>query len=829
MQVSDVQDHITHAVISRHDAIECTISENADFFHMLSATLYSNQKLAVIREVLCNANDAHIAAGCTETPIKVSFEEGQMTIQDFGKGIPHDKMGEIYGRYGESTKLNDGNQTGGFGLGSKAPWAYTEQFTVVSTHAGTRTIYNLSKSSAEVSGKPGIIPLINFPSQESGLIVKIPIKADDKHKFISYIHNVVKYGEMNVVLNGGILTTLEFSKAGSPFYLCNDDFFDKYGVFVRYGNVVYPVDLTHEAIVTVRAKVSDLLRNKLGLRSLVLLAEPNTITVTPSRESLSMQTKTIATVKGLLEKFVEEFQTGDRYKQFNLAKLQQFFSDQQATKSKSNTVFFDSEQHFTAFQQRNFAHKTSYTTFEDVAGLLLTRSYPKYGEFRKKHLQLHIEEYKKEVLENKGLITSFSKVFDQSYGRVGEFDGHRWFLDHVVGPIARRIRSSKTMSMDNLVCMNHPHQITAQKYSCRETTRQIAHSRWDKAHPMSVSAFMPYLRNIVVLAFNRQDPVDRTIPFDRVKERFGFAGQGMPFLAYIVPRSKERVEEARKALKSLGVMLIDMTEVHQGEHPKAAAPLIVNAPPPLKADKRPRSMIVKMSAALTRGGSFTSAPLAEKTAQTIDKPEWVYQVSLAAARDGFNRLGGFSEKTSSAIIKLFGDKGGYVSTELQEAKLIAAGAKEVTEYIAPLVADYVKNSKEIAEFLASNMGHCTGVPTNMRRTILSSSFSIYLNCAKFMKSQGLNIVLSEEPKNFLHIFNDISWIPTKYEDSIYAPIRKDLKAIKPKKELITLRDQFMKSVSLEYLDPGDMCKSIESNDSVTSKAALDLLQYALTH
>ena len=87
---------------------------------MLSKSLYTNQKLAVVREVLCNAWDALHFTNKTSVPLLVTLNN-EMIIQDFGLGIPHAEIGPIYGTYGASTKIHDGQQTGGFGLGCKAP------------------------------------------------------------------------------------------------------------------------------------------------------------------------------------------------------------------------------------------------------------------------------------------------------------------------------------------------------------------------------------------------------------------------------------------------------------------------------------------------------------------------------------------------------------------------------------------------------------------------------------------------------------------------------------------------------------------------------------
>ena len=148
MEVSHANNFITHAVISGTAQIDMGISNSAEFFQILSSTLYSDQLLAVVRETTCNAWDAHVESGRTDMPIQITVDSTKVVIRDFGHGIHHDNMGPIYGIYGASTKKNDGLQTGGFGLGCKAPFAYTDHFQVTSNHNGTKTIYSMSKSSA---------------------------------------------------------------------------------------------------------------------------------------------------------------------------------------------------------------------------------------------------------------------------------------------------------------------------------------------------------------------------------------------------------------------------------------------------------------------------------------------------------------------------------------------------------------------------------------------------------------------------------------------------------------------------------------------------------
>jgi hypothetical protein len=136
MQVSQMSDAVTHAVLGKQSSVEMGVSDSAALMHIFSTTLYTYPKLATVREIICNGWDGHITAGCTDIPLQITITDEHIVIRDFGPGIPHEKIGPIYGVFGNSTKREDGTVTGGFGLGSKAPFSYTDNFEVVSYYGG---------------------------------------------------------------------------------------------------------------------------------------------------------------------------------------------------------------------------------------------------------------------------------------------------------------------------------------------------------------------------------------------------------------------------------------------------------------------------------------------------------------------------------------------------------------------------------------------------------------------------------------------------------------------------------------------------------------------
>lgn len=303
MEVSHLTQYDTHAVIGGGKAESFSMSASAEFFTVLSDTMYSNKKLAVVREVMCNAWDSHIVAGKKNVPIQVTITNDEMSIEDFGTGIPNDKIVGVYCVYGASTKAKDDNQTGGFGLGSKAPFAYSAHFTVANSIGGFTTIYAASRGSSETEGRPDFRAMARIPTTGTGIKVTIPLaKPEDAYLFKSLAGIIARNGNMNVVLNGDSIRKLDTTKAEKLGFLAvsprSSLLFDLSNtISVRYGSVIYPLDAFNDGISAAYRRVIDLLPS--GIK-IVLFAPAGKICITPSRESLSYTEMTRKTINAML-------------------------------------------------------------------------------------------------------------------------------------------------------------------------------------------------------------------------------------------------------------------------------------------------------------------------------------------------------------------------------------------------------------------------------------------------------------------------------------------------------------------------------------------------
>lgn len=169
------------------EANSFTIKQSAFMAELLSKKLYSNPTLAVIRELLSNAIDV---SGCNIDIQAPSFLEPTFVVRDYGTGLSREDVMTLYTTYGESTKRDINSVIGGFGVGSKSPFALTDTFTVTSRYKGERTDYVCYKD----KGFPRIREVCSAHTDEpDGLEVRVPI--EDIHRFNSTLDRYVWYAQ----------------------------------------------------------------------------------------------------------------------------------------------------------------------------------------------------------------------------------------------------------------------------------------------------------------------------------------------------------------------------------------------------------------------------------------------------------------------------------------------------------------------------------------------------------------------------------------------------------------------------------------------------------
>lgn len=153
------------------------IENTPHMMEILSKKLYTNPTQAVIRELVCNAIDAHKAADNADK-VEVyapSVLDPVFIVKDFGTGLSEEDVISLYTTYGASTKNKSNDYIGCLGIGSKSPFALTDEFTVVSRYNNVATTYHCYKQ----QGLPVCTKLSSVATDEhNGLTISVPINED---------------------------------------------------------------------------------------------------------------------------------------------------------------------------------------------------------------------------------------------------------------------------------------------------------------------------------------------------------------------------------------------------------------------------------------------------------------------------------------------------------------------------------------------------------------------------------------------------------------------------------------------------------------------------
>ena len=170
-----------------------SIGDEGMIFNILRDKMYSNPIAAIVREVSCNARDAHREIGNT-APIEIHVPnqlEPYFSVKDYGPGISPDRIENIVVKYGVSTKRNDNNQTGGLGIGFKVPFSYQDTFEIITVTDKVKRTY-LAYIDESKCGKVSLLD--ETPTDEpNGTLIKIDVKTNDIVKFQDAVKNQLEF------------------------------------------------------------------------------------------------------------------------------------------------------------------------------------------------------------------------------------------------------------------------------------------------------------------------------------------------------------------------------------------------------------------------------------------------------------------------------------------------------------------------------------------------------------------------------------------------------------------------------------------------------------
>ena len=295
------------------------IESNAGLFEILSSTIYKDKILAVIRELSCNAYDAHVEAKKKEVPFKLRLPtriDPTFYIEDEGPGIDPERIVEIYWTYGRSSKKNTNDQIGFLGLGSKSPFAYTKSsFVVKNRYKGVEYTYLCFINE---DGKPDGSRVSEEPTEKhSGVTVEFAVRPEDISAFYNRADRffkrwtAVKPTLIDQVPEAVFVTKIEKVIEGTDWYLEKNAaaYGEHSGAIAMQGNVPYPIEAS-----SIPRLPPDLMI--IAGNPFVITFDMGEVKFIASREALSYEERTCTNVIARLQEVRQELETSFRAKVF---------------------------------------------------------------------------------------------------------------------------------------------------------------------------------------------------------------------------------------------------------------------------------------------------------------------------------------------------------------------------------------------------------------------------------------------------------------------------------------------------------------------------------
>lgn len=287
------------------DTTEFTAEIGAYSFMVLSAGLYSDRILAPIRELCCNAYDAHVEVGTPDRPFEVHLPttwEPTFSVKDYGPGLSDKDVREHCSRYFASSKRQSADQIGALGLGMKSPLAYASSYSIESRYNGEKTTYAVYING---EGSPVITRTLGPEStnEPNGITIGFPVMSADFYTFKERTRRALMYFPVCPIISGDNTATpysKTYSLEGTGWKIRQTDFYAYMsGAYVIQGVVAYPlnVDQLPDLSLTARA---------IAKSNLDLFVPIGQVSVAPSREALGYDPDTVANLCTALESAANE-------------------------------------------------------------------------------------------------------------------------------------------------------------------------------------------------------------------------------------------------------------------------------------------------------------------------------------------------------------------------------------------------------------------------------------------------------------------------------------------------------------------------------------------
>ena len=285
------------AVHGNFKTSEFKTGDTAFIVDMFADKVYSHKERAVIREMACNAHDSHIMAGTEDVPFDVHLPtrlEAYFSLRDYGTGLTDEEVRDHYAGIGISTKRDNQNVIGCYGIGTLSPYSLADSFTVKSYKDGMCLTYSCYRNDHRVP----VVSLLTECETDEPNGIEVNISVEGKvYEFQEEAVHVFKFweGTLPNINDKHIVEKCEGARKGYAFEG------DGYGLKNSWGNMV-----------AIMGNISYSIPHELDEFNCegYLKFELGELTFDSGRENLAMDTKTKEALKTKFKE-VKESLTAD--------------------------------------------------------------------------------------------------------------------------------------------------------------------------------------------------------------------------------------------------------------------------------------------------------------------------------------------------------------------------------------------------------------------------------------------------------------------------------------------------------------------------------------
>lgn len=256
---------------------------------MLS-NIYTNP-VSFIREWVSNAWDAHIKADKREVPVIFRMLDTKVEVEDFGTGMGPDIVNNIVANFAASTKDNDPNQIGAYGIGINSGFAWKDGFELQDFYNGTKYHYLFTKDTA---GYQIILLYEEETERDNGCIFSIEMEGYEQDRYKPEIEKLIYFD--NVVFEGR-----------------GADYYNNHKVF-RYSKFVVSSLPTSEMFILLNQVKYKLDWDQMNLNRIlfpigVIIPQNESVIPTPTREGIYYTPEAVKLIEDNIKEVIEDLKS----------------------------------------------------------------------------------------------------------------------------------------------------------------------------------------------------------------------------------------------------------------------------------------------------------------------------------------------------------------------------------------------------------------------------------------------------------------------------------------------------------------------------------------